>query len=168
MVRAGETGASSMSWVEIIADRKIRDAQDEGKFDNLHGAGKSLILEFDPNVPPDHRMAYRLMREANLLPDWIEAEKEIRTLQARWYERVALFRKRTRDEAGDGSATTGFKANRLDAHRNVFLLQAARELLESKRQIERFNLIVPAVNRQMVRLSVREMMQELEVAFPCH
>jgi len=67
-----------MSWIEIIADRKIRDAQEEGAFDDLPGKGKPLKLEFDPRIPPELRAAYRLMKEAQLLPDWIQLDKEVR------------------------------------------------------------------------------------------
>jgi len=77
-----------MSWIEIIADRKIRDAQEEGAFDNLPGKGKPLKLDFDPNVPPEMRAAYRLMKEAQILPDWIQLDKEVRTFQQQLQERL--------------------------------------------------------------------------------
>src|SRR4028119_1285319 len=80
-----------MSWIEIIADRKIRDAQDEGHFDNLPGKGQPLHLEFDPRVPPEQRAAYRLMKDAQLLPDWIQLDKEIRQRGERWTARVDEF-----------------------------------------------------------------------------
>src|SRR5438105_12648242 len=74
-------GERFMSWIEIIADRKIREAQEEGAFDNLPGKGKPLKLDFDPNVPPELRAAYRLMKEAQILPDWIQLDKEVRVFQ---------------------------------------------------------------------------------------
>src|SRR5258708_20773892 len=73
-----------MSWIEIIADRKIRDAQEEGAFDDLPGKGKPLKLEFDPRIPPEQRAAYRLMKEAQLLPDWIQLDKEVRQREEQW------------------------------------------------------------------------------------
>ena len=76
-----------MSWFELIADRKIRDAMEEGRFDDLPGKGKPLNLDVDLSVPPEQRMAMRLMREANLLPDWIQLDKEIRQRQERIRQR---------------------------------------------------------------------------------
>ena len=80
-----------MSWIEIIADRKIRDAQEEGAFDDLPGKGKPLKLEFDPRIPPEQRAAYRLMKEAQLLPDWIQLDKEVRQREEQWRTRVEEF-----------------------------------------------------------------------------
>jgi len=137
-----------MSWIEIIADRKIRDAQEEGAFDNLEGKGKPLRLDSDPRVPPEQRAAYRLMKEAGLLPDWIQLDKEIREREARWREQFDEI-----DEIDD---------RRIDA----LLMEAARGLRELNEQIERLNLIVPAASRQRVVIDVRRRMEELEARFP--
>src|SRR5687768_482426 len=80
-----------MSWFEIIADRKIRDAIDEGMFDNLPGKGKPLPLDLDFSTPADQRLAARLMKDANILPDWIEIDKDIRTRRERWEDRLRAF-----------------------------------------------------------------------------
>ena len=154
-----------MSWIEIIADRKIRDAQEEGHFDNLPGKGQPLHLEFDPRVPPEQRAAYRLMKDAQLLPDWIQLDKEIRQRQERWRARVEEFA-RTREEELQtrGSARSGTEA--LDRRRDRFLRQTAEELRDLNRMIDRLNLIVPATTKQRIRLNLAERMEELEARFP--
>ncbi|WP_010076439.1 DnaJ family domain-containing protein [Clostridium cellulovorans] len=45
-----------MDIFEIIAERKIQEAMDKGKFDNLAGQGKPLDLEDLLGVPSEFRM----------------------------------------------------------------------------------------------------------------
>src|SRR5687768_2081909 len=117
-----------MSWIEIIADRKIRDAQEEGAFDDLPGKGKPLSLDFDPRVPPEQRAAYRLMKEARILPDWIQLDKEIRQAQHAWETRLERFSIR-RAEAVE-HAVRAAEEPRFDHERDRFLLEAAVGLRE--------------------------------------
>ena len=51
---------------------------EEGAFDNLEGKGKPLVFEDDSMVPPDLRMAYKILKNAGYLPPAIENEREIR------------------------------------------------------------------------------------------
>ncbi len=62
---------------QFIAERKIREAMEEGAFDHLEGAGKPLDLREDPFEDPSVRMANRLLKNHGLVPDWIEEAKEI-------------------------------------------------------------------------------------------
>ena len=93
-----------MSWIEIIADRKIRDAVEEGAFDNLEGRGKPLRLDLDLGVPPEQRMALRLMKEANILPDWIEADRDVRRRRDEWSEKLRQFEATRQGELARHSA----------------------------------------------------------------
>jgi len=61
----------------IIADRKIKEAMDEGAFDNLEGAGRPLALDENPYEDPAERMAHRLMKNNGLAPGWIEEAREL-------------------------------------------------------------------------------------------
>jgi hypothetical protein len=70
-----------MSLFELIAERKIREAQQEGAFNDLPGAGKPLLLEDDSLVPEELRMAYKILRNASFLPPELELHKEILRLQ---------------------------------------------------------------------------------------
>jgi hypothetical protein len=154
-----------MSWFELIADRKIRDAMEEGRFDDLPGKGKPLNLDFDSRVPPEQRMALRLMREANLLPDWIQLDKEIRQRQERIRARTEAYAQRReadRQRAGEDPAAIRL----LDGRRDDFLIYAAKDLRDLNGVIDRFNLIVPALSRQRLRLKLPVVMSELEERFP--
>jgi hypothetical protein len=156
-----------MSWIEIIADRKIRDAQEEGLFDNLPGKGQPLNLDFDPRVPPELRAAYRMMKDAQLLPDWIQLDKEIRQRQSQWEARVEAYAARREEDVARRPARGGKGYDEdLDRSRERFLYRAAEGLCELNRMIDRLNLMVPVISRQRLRIDLAGRMEELEAQFP--
>ena len=63
-------------WGTYI-DRQIRKAMEDGDFDNLPGEGKPLDLQEDENTPDEMRMAYKILRENDLAPDWIMQGRDI-------------------------------------------------------------------------------------------
>jgi hypothetical protein len=66
---------------EIIAERKIREAMERGDFDNLPNRGKPLPPDGLDRVPPDLRIAYKIMKNAHILPEELELRKSILNLQ---------------------------------------------------------------------------------------
>ncbi len=70
-----------MDFFERIAENRILEAIEAGLFDNLKGKGKPLNLEDDSHIPPELRMAYKILRNADCLPPELELRKEIVTLQ---------------------------------------------------------------------------------------
>jgi hypothetical protein len=71
-----------MDLFAVIAERRILEAMERGEFDDLPGKGKPMNLEDeDPMVPEELRMAYRMLKNAGLLPPELELRKEILRLQ---------------------------------------------------------------------------------------
>jgi hypothetical protein len=68
-------------WFEAMAEQKIREAVERGEFADLPGQGRPLELADDPLVPEDLRVAYRILKNAGLLPPQLEAQKEIGDLE---------------------------------------------------------------------------------------
>jgi hypothetical protein len=66
---------------DIIAEQRIAEAMERGDFDDLPGAGEPLVLDDDPLIPEDLRMAYRILKNAGFVPPELEAHKEIRRLE---------------------------------------------------------------------------------------
>ncbi|MDD5543032.1 MAG: DUF1992 domain-containing protein [Acidobacteriia bacterium] len=66
---------------EKIAEQKIREAMENGEFDNLPGRGQPLDLESYFALPEDLRMAYSILKNANVLPPEVELLKEINSLR---------------------------------------------------------------------------------------
>ena len=67
----------NLDWTALIADRKIKEAMDAGEFDNLEGKGEPLRIEEDPFTPVEIRVAHKLLKNANALPQWLQLEKDI-------------------------------------------------------------------------------------------
>jgi hypothetical protein len=66
---------------EKIVERKIREAQEKGEFDNLPGSGNPIDLQDDANIPDDLRLAYKILKNADCLPPEIQLRKEIRQME---------------------------------------------------------------------------------------
>jgi len=58
-------------------DEIIRQAMEEGKFDDLPGAGKPLDLEQYPYQDPEWRVAFHLLKSGGFSLPWMERLKEI-------------------------------------------------------------------------------------------
>jgi hypothetical protein len=66
-----------MSIFEIIAEKRIEQAMAEGAFDNLPNKGKPLVHDNMDHVPEDLRMAYKILKNAGVIPEEIELKKSI-------------------------------------------------------------------------------------------
>lgn len=82
---------------ETLIERQIREAMEEGKFENLPHQGKPLPNDQNPYAG-DWDLAFHVLRNAGVAPPWIESTKEVRDLLAR---RDELLRR-----AADGPAPT--------------------------------------------------------------
>ena len=70
-----------MDFFIRIAENRILEAIEAGHFDDLQGKGQPLKLEDDSHVPPELRMAYKIMKMADCLPPELEMRKEVIRLQ---------------------------------------------------------------------------------------
>ncbi len=70
--------------LEWIAEQRIREAIEQGKLENLPGAGRPLRIELDHHLPPELRMAYTILKSAGFLPPVLElrrtAERQLQAL----------------------------------------------------------------------------------------
>ncbi len=87
------------TW-ESLTERLIREAQERGDFDDLPGHGRPLHLDDDPREG-EMGIAYHLLRNANVAPPWIEADKDVRTALAQRDRMLA------QTQAGAGRAVVG-------------------------------------------------------------
>jgi len=62
---------------QIVAEGRIQQAIKEGRFDNLECAGKPLPPDEAEKLPPDLRMAYRMLKNSGYVPAEIVEEREI-------------------------------------------------------------------------------------------
>lgn len=71
-----------MTIFDLIAERKIVEAQARGEFDAIPGSGRPLDLTDDPLVPEELRVAYRILKNAGFLPPELHLNGQIRSVEA--------------------------------------------------------------------------------------
>jgi len=129
----GEKREVVWNWGSHV-DQMIREAQARGDFDNLPGSGKPLKLE-DDVYAGDMASAYRIAKNANAAPLWVQLDREIgqdREALDAMLERSARYLMELR-----GPAATR-EAARLQA-RKVYLEKAA----ELHKKVVEYNTIRP-------------------------
>ncbi len=57
----------AVNAIALIAERKIREAMEEGQFDNLPGRGRPQRLEDLSHLPPEMRPAYLILKNSGHL-----------------------------------------------------------------------------------------------------
>jgi hypothetical protein len=87
------------SWESLI-DRQIREAMEEGKFDDLPHHGAPLPNDDNPHAG-EWALAFHMLKNAGVAPPWVEANKELSGLLARRDKIVerASTERRQRDHA---------------------------------------------------------------------
>ena len=73
--------APAMGIFRDLAEAKIREAIDDGVFDDLPGMGEPLEIVDDSRVPPELRGAYSVLRTAGMLPEEMELKKSMVSLR---------------------------------------------------------------------------------------
>ena len=123
-----------MNRLESLTEKRLREAIENGEFDDLPGKGEPIDLKENPFEDPDLRMVHRLLRNAGFAPAWIEERKDIdaqlAAAQTKLSRAWALF--------GDG----GKAPSEAEWDRS---LKEFRELVaELNRRIRIYNLKAPA------------------------
>ena len=78
----GEVTGETLAKRETLIDRQIREAMEDGRFDDLPFRGERLPME-DDAYAGEWALAFHILKNANVAPPWIEADKEVRTLVER-------------------------------------------------------------------------------------
>jgi hypothetical protein len=66
-----------MSRLESLTEKKLREAIENGEFDDLPGKGQPIDLRENPFEDPELRVVHRLLRNAGFAPAWLEERKDI-------------------------------------------------------------------------------------------
>jgi len=135
-------------WRDLV-ERRIQEAMAAGTFDNLPGQGKPLHLDRNPYLDPSLELAYGLLKNNGYAPEWIGRDQEIRSeleaararLRAAWAQRQA----QTADEVAWQAAVARFE----------------EALTQLNRKIDDFNLVVPILSCQRVRLRLTDELRRL-------
>ena len=70
-----------MTIIDQIAEAQIEQAMARGELNDLPGQGKPLQLEDDRMIPEEFRMAYRILKNAGMVPPEVELKGQINALE---------------------------------------------------------------------------------------
>ena len=82
-----------MKQWETGVDIAIRKAMEAGEFNNLPGEGQPLDLSIDPHTPADMQLAYKIMKQNGIAPDWIVQSKALSAKLDSWQSRLKAAHK---------------------------------------------------------------------------
>ena len=145
-------------------DEQIREAQEQGKFENLQGFGKPLNLDDNPYLG-DKGLSYNLLKSNGYAPPEIELANEI----SKELERVetGLVKLRHQGEALRARRVTPFPSEKRAF--NVAVEKAAAEYEEKLRDLNRkiltLNLSAPSAMHRPL-LEVEKLVQQFRESCP--
>jgi hypothetical protein len=131
---------------ETLIERQIREAMEEGVFDDLPHQGQRLPLE-DDSAAGEWALAHRMLRNAGAAPPWIESDKFARALLGELETLLA-------------------RAPRMSAHGQARArAEVARIVEAANRAIARVNAEAPTYRQHRRRVDLAAELQRLERAF---
>ncbi len=146
--RDGEGNLSVGPTWESIVERQIREAMEDGAFDELPYQGAPIPFD-DDSAAGERALGFRVLRNAGVSPPWIEADKEVREVLA---HRDVLLAKAA------AAATSPLARTRL---RRAF----DRLIAEANRAIERLNAEAPTDRQHRRLLDPEAELRRLDAAF---
>jgi DnaJ family protein C protein 28 len=154
-----EKKRSPRDW-EHAVEKQIREAIERGDFENLPGQGKALDLGDDPFTPRDWQLAYKILKDAGMAPDWIEQDKEIRAerqaLASLLEERARWIRERVVRKKTLPPDRMIVEHERVALVREQTCIHFRERAADLNRQIDTFNLKVPSSRLHHPRIQIEE------------
>lgn len=144
---------------ESAVDRAISEAQEHGDFDDLAGAGEPLRWD-DEHVPPEWRMASRILKNAGYAPSWIEDDKWIRNerkaVRNLLDDFVAWYRREVAALAGEPEPVRTKRLEELALARERRIDVYRERATKLNERIDAFNLTVPVSRMQWHRVRIED------------
>ena len=151
-----------------VAERKIQEAIEEGQFDNLPGKGQPIVFTDDPMTPPHLRLANRILKNAGVLPEWMQLQKEIQeerkqvtAQRSRLAREYAVRKSRVAALPSDHAAVHQFAEWHVKARAGYH-----RRLKEVNTMILKFTMMAPASATPFVPYKLAEEMAAFDAEFP--
>ena len=153
---------------ENAVEKQIREAMERGEFEHLRGKGKPLDLGGNPYAPDDWQLAYKMMQDAGVAPDWIEQGKTIRADMATlmtWLDQQAQW------QHAHAAIVKSLAPHKLIAEYEH--LASVRAQVSAKfrdrastlnKEIDLFNLKAPPGIPHFTRVRIEEELEKFQVA----
>lgn len=154
-----------LDGLQAVAERKIQEAIDEGVFDDLPGKGKPLNLDDDPLTPAHLRLANKILKNANVLPDWMQLEKEIESAReeiARMWARLEAEYPLRHAECSNSTKRVAEFAAWHGRCRAAYL----RAMKDVNNDLLKLSLLAPSITRPQIPYRVAEEAARFDERFP--
>ncbi len=157
-----------MGFWDDLVERRIEEALDRGELNAEAYHGKQLAWDENPYVPEAQRLAFKLLKDNDLVPAWIMDGKEIREAIDRAVQDAdqayAAFRRTLRQLQGRIDVAAIYERevayHAWDADRAQFLAAVDR----INRLINTYNLRVPISDLQRLYFNGERVLERLESA----
>ena len=140
-----------MNRLESLTEKRLREAIENGEFDDLPGKGEPIDLRENPFEDPDLRVVHRLLRNAGFAPAWIEERKdidaELAAAQTKLSRAWALF--------GEGGKAPS------DAEWERTVKEFREQVQELNQRIRIYNLKAPAAVFHRKHLDADKMVESI-------
>ena len=141
-----------MNRFESLTEKKLREAIENGEFDDLPGKGEPLDLRENPFEDPDLRTVHRLLRNAGFAPAWIEERKdidaELAAAQTKLSRAWALF-----GEGGKAKSEAEWEGS---------VKEFREQVLELQQRIRIYNLKAPAAVFHRRHIDVEKILESIK------
>jgi len=151
--------ARYMSSTHDLVEEQIRKAQERGDFDHLAGAGKPLNLDENPYEPAELRMAFKILKENDFAPYWIELGKEIDAAQEKLQQEINYFKRYTELFLADQHDTRAWQ--RYQRKKELFYIERKTDLVKIDKKILDFNLHCPTFRQGRPNLVIDKEMEQI-------
>ncbi|XP_078372872.1 dnaJ homolog subfamily C member 28-like [Oculina patagonica] len=133
--------------IDRLVEDLIQEAMSKGEFKNLSGSGKPLKLDHEQYVDSTTRRLNKVLINSGFAPEWIALDKEIRQDINRLRENLLGKRAKLGPSPLTLEATIKWEQN---------LKEFEEKLRIINQKIDKFNMIVPILNKQKVHVSFQK------------
>lgn len=126
-------------------DEQLKDLMAKGGFSNLPGEGKPLKLEEDAHVPAHLRMAHKLLKDNDLVPEWIASGKDVDAAREKLIADIRRAARARRGALNDAARSDQPELRKAQIEREwQATLESLRAAVKTyNRQVLSFNLKAP-------------------------
>lgn len=147
-------------WKKAV-DRQIAEVIGDGDISDLPGAGEKLPLQDESSAPAEWRLAFKIMNDHNVLPQWIAEGKRLEERETALRDQARKgARHRTRQPTGMDAA----QKQRSDSNWKRFAVAYRERIGRYNRDVLLFNLKLPAGLPHRPKLDADDLLQRARVA----
>lgn len=152
--KAANRRAKGMHEWDDLVSRRIEEAMSDGAFDNLPGRGKPLQKRNNEHVPEEMRLAFNLLEDNDMPPQWIGDRAELQRAIAKF--RSTIQRQAEWHRTRLAEAKTEHDRFRLTESWKHYVQTWEEEIRELNRRIRNLNLKQPIAHLEIWQLRLDE------------